>query len=366
MIISKKEAIALIVTLLIMNKQSIAFAETIIIGKGTGIIWEGLPFNVTLSGGMTTSALFQRNGLLTISNIEKGYCLASSKLQNIGGYMAFPIDGIPGVGLVPRATGSSNYTGYKETKEVLSGTIGIPETRGTSTAQSDITAPSGSAWCLPPQNYSTDLFYSTTGPRTAMLSGSWALVADGSQKPGVATLPSMYFNSNGANSTSELSVQILPSSVSLRVSTLDCKVSTPTVINFGAAVRSLQEGKELAIKPVSLVASCGQKSDLINANINLQFRALSGIYKNSSTRLSLDQGGGFITGEISNGITGSGNCDAPNGIHFDSTPARLGTITSNESEKVLSEQVIWRLCSGGNSLPSGRVTASTELLVTFN
>ncbi|MFB6328424.1 hypothetical protein ACE8EZ_20345 [Pantoea deleyi] len=362
----KKSGLIASFSLISISLQSIAFAETIIIGKGSGIIWEGLPFNVALNGSMNSTALFQSDGLLAISNRAKRSCLSSSNLQNIGGYMAFPIDGISGVGLVPRAIGSSNYTNFKENKEILSGTIGIPETKGTSTVQSDITSPSGSAWCLPPQNESTDGFYSKSGSRTAMLSGSWVLVADGSQKPGVGTLPGMYFNSSGFNSDSKLSVQILPSSISLRVSTLDCKVSTPTVINFGAAVRSLQEGKELAVKSVNLVASCGQTSDLINANINLQFRALSGLYKNSATRLALNQGGGFITGEISNGTTGSGNCDAANGIHFDSTPTKLGAISSNENEKVFSEQIIWRLCSGGDNLPSGRVTASTELLVTFN
>lgn len=353
-------------TLVSISLQSTVSAETIIIGKGNGIIWEGLPFNAALNGSIKHTNLFQTDGLLTISNVANGRCLPSSKLQNIGGYMAFPIDGISGVGLVPRATGSSNYTRYEETKEVLSGTIGLPETKGTSTAQSDITARSGYVWCLPPQNRSTDYFYSVSGPRSAMLSGSWALVADGSQKPGVATLPGMYFNSNGYNSESSLSVQILPSSISLRVSTLDCKVSTPTVINFGAAVRSFQEGKELAIKPVNIIASCEQKSDLINANINLQFRALSGLYKNSATRLALNEGGGFITGEISSDTTGSGNCNTDKGIHFDSTPTNLGAISSSENSKVLSEQIIWRLCSGGDSLPSGRVTASTEMLVTFN
>jgi hypothetical protein len=98
----------------------------------------------------------------------------------------------------------------------------------------------------------------------------------------------------------------------------------------------------------------------------VQFRALSGIFDNDKTKLSLAQGGGYITGEIDNGVTGPGTCNASTGITFDSYPFKVGSITSSDASVNYPNQVTWRLCSGGPNLPGGTVRASTEMLVTFN
>ncbi|EOW2413975.1 hypothetical protein ACQ78R_000761 [Yersinia enterocolitica] len=45
---------------------------------------------------------------------------------------------------------------------------------------------------------------------------------------------------------------------------------------------------------------------------------------------------------------------------------KIGNILATEATKVINNQVTWRLCSGGTSLPIGNVTASAEMLVTFN
>lgn len=361
----KAASCSLACLMLIMQPVVSALAETITIGKGTGILWEGLPFNATLSGSLDDHNLVEYYGLLAISD-SRGVCMSTSKLKNIGGYMALPVSGLSGVGLIPRATGTANYTRYTGAQQTLNGTIGLPETKGSSSSQNPVSEPSGYVWCLPPQNSTMQTFYSQPAPRTATLSGDWVLVADGTQQTGQGTLQAIYFGSFSNVGSGDRSTVILPSSINLRISTLECSVSTPTAINFGSVNRSTEAGAELALMPVQLVATCGQDSDRINANINLQFRAISGLYNNEPSRLALNQGGGYITGEIDGGITGSGSCGATTGLKFDNTAIKLGSITSAESSKTLANQVIWRLCSGGSSLPVGAVTASTEMLVTFN
>lgn len=349
---------------LMMLPAAPVLAETITIGKGTGIVWEGLPFNETLSGPMYEKALNNAFGLLAVSDFSRS-CMVT-KLKNIGGYMAYPLSGVSGVGLIPRASGRATYTKYDNSQGTLTGTIGLPETRGASTEQSNITSGYSYAWCLPPKMTNDNEFYSYSGPRTATLSGTWVMVADGTQTAGQVSVPRMYFGSYSNISLGDRTTSILPASLTLRISTLECSVNTPTAIDFGAVSRNPQAGAELAVKPVQLTATCGQSTDRINANINVQFRALSGLYNGTASRLALNQGGGYITGEIDNGVTGSGDCKATTGLRFDNAPIKLGSITSGESSKTLTSQLTWRLCSGGSNVPNGAVTASTEMLVTFN
>ncbi|MGK8665232.1 hypothetical protein [Serratia marcescens] len=350
---------------LIMPVSSPVLAETITIGRGTGILWEGMPFSETLSGSLNSTILVPYYGLLSISNVATR-CMLSSELKNIGGYMALPLSGVPGVGLIPRASGNATYTLNNNSTGRLTGTIGLPETQGSSTEQSNVTSPPDYTWCLPPAMSNNNSFYSSSGPRSSIISGTWVLVADGTQQMGEGTVPTMYFGSFSRSPGGDKKIQILPNNISLRISTLQCSVNTPTAIDFGSVNRSTQSGAELAAKLVPLVATCGQPSDQINANINLQFRAITGLYNSTASRLALSQGGGYITGEIDNGVTGSGGCKATSGLRFDGSVIKLGSITSTESSKTLSNQLTWRLCSGGSDVPSGPVTASTEMLVTFN
>ncbi|KZQ03971.1 hypothetical protein A3N51_05805 [Enterobacter kobei] len=340
-------------------------AETITIGKGTGILWEGLPFNRTLSGPLDHPRLNPSYGLLSVSTFPSR-CMDSSKLTKIGGFMAFPLNGVRGVGLIPRASGRVIYTLKNNSEGRLDGTIGLPETRGASTSQGNIASPPNYTWCLPPATSPNETFYSSSGNRTATLSGSWVLVADGTQQAGEASVPPMYFGSYSSTGSGDRSTTILPTNISLRISTLECSVNTPTAINFGSIIRNTQANAELALKSVQLVATCGQLNNKINANINLQFRAISGLYNSTASRLALNQGGGYITGEIDNGVTGRGDCKATSGLRFDNSLIKLGSITSAESSKTLTNQLTWRLCSGGNNVPIGAVTASAEMLVTFN
>lgn len=349
---------------LILAAASPASAEVITIGKGSGIVWEGMPFNKSISHPLYNTELMTKFGLLSVSS-SRGVCMQTTELKQIAGYMTLPL-GDSGAGLVPRATGSATYTRYNNVRETLTGTVGLPETKGTTTAGVSTRSPSGFQWCLPPSMTDSLYFYSSSAIRTATLAGTWVIVANGNQKSVEVSVPAMFFGSYSRVSEGDKTEQILPSNITLRISTLECTVNTPTAIDFKNVMRNTQAGAELATLTYPLTTTCGQPTDQISANINLQFRALTGLNSGNAARLALRQGGGWITGEISNGVTGSGACTSTSGIPFDNKAVKLGTISSAEASKNLSHQVTWRLCSAGSSLPQGAVDAAAEMLVTFN
>ena len=65
-------------------------------------------------------------------------------------------------------------------------------------------------------------------------------------------------------------------------------------------------------------------------------------------------------------MTGSGSCIATSGLKFDNRQLKIGRITKAQTSLSISNQVTWRLCSGGKDLPLGDVSAAAEMLVTFN
>lgn len=335
-------------------------AESILIGKSAGIVWEGLPFNVTLSGPVGLSTMWYKSALMAITS-RADACVNDNDLITIGGVKAIQI--APGVGLVPRATGTATYTDYDGKIVTYSGTIGLPETRGGNAGE--LSSPAGLQWCLPPSMTNIDKFFKPGSTRTVTISGTWVLITDGSQRSNQTFLPPMYAASFAVQGSDIITKKILPDVIQLRVSTLECNVATPTSIDFGYAKKDLRANTELAIKSYPLTTACSQSSTYPDTNINVQFRAISGMYQGNARRLALDQGGGYITGEISN-VTGSGACDADSGVRFDNTQMKVGTIGITELKKVITNNVTWRLCSGGQSLPSGPVSAAAEMLVTFN
>ena len=357
---------ALCILLLASLGQPAALAETITIGKGTGIVWEGLPFNATLTGRIGGSHVTPDQALVAITS-STYMCQTTAQLSSIAGYQAVKL--APGVGLLPRASASGSYSSGQDILYSISGTLGLPETKGVQTSRFESSAmylPEDRNWCLSPSNTYFGLFFSPDVPRKATISGSWVLVADGNQKAAEITVPIMYAASFGATSSGDRTAAILPSNLKLRISTLECTVNTPTSIAFGGVMKKTQVGAELAVQSYPLITNCGQSSDFIDANINLQFRALSGLYKSAPTRLALRQGGGYITGEIDNGVTGSGNCATTSGLPFDNRQLKIGRITQAETSQSITNQVTWRLCSGGKDLPLGNVSAAAEMLVTFN
>lgn len=338
-------------------------AETITIGKGSGIMWEGLPFNVTLSGPLDDAYTNAALGLLAIST-RFGSCLKPDELTTINGYKTIEI--APGVGLIPRVVGTATYRRDNSNKiSTLTGTIGLPETKGVNDGVA-LNLSASYQWCLSPVSSNTYNYYNKDAMRTAQISGTWVLITDGSQKASEFKTPIMYAGSFAQPKSGDRSASILPSDITLRISTLECTVNTPASIAFGDVAKTTQAGAELGILSYPLITTCGQSSDFINANINLQFRQLSGLYNNAPTHLALNQGGGYITGEIDNGVTGSGSCTATTGLPFDNTQLKIGSITKAQTSTTVTNQVTWRLCSGGQDLPLGDVSAAAEMMVTFN
>lgn len=342
-------------------------AETITIGKGTGIVWEGLPFNVTLTGPMYNGSLFVFYAMAAISSSNTA-CLRVGDLRVVDGYNGLLITS--DVVLVPRAVIAAQYRLSDGTDEQLTGTIGLPDTSGMG-GSTPVVSSASREWCLNPRDATQSDFYDPDFTRTVNFSGTWVMVANGQQKNAEVTVPSMYAASFSYRfQTGSLYSPILPSNITLRISTLECAISTPTEINFGTVERNTTVNSELALLTNPLTVTCSQGMDdastRINANINVQFHPISGLFEGESHRLALTQGGGYITGEIDNAVTGSGACNLNSGVAFDGTQIKVGAISETESNKVLSNQVTWRLCSGGASLPVGPVTAAADMIVTFN
>ncbi len=65
----------------------------ITIGKGSGIVWEGMPFNVNLQGAMVNPNLYPQYGMLSISE-SNSVCMMERSLSMIGGYMALPLKNV--------------------------------------------------------------------------------------------------------------------------------------------------------------------------------------------------------------------------------------------------------------------------------
>jgi len=337
---------------------------TITIGKGSGIMWEGAMFTETLSGPMKDPESNPYFGLLTISS-SRIACDDKSNMREIAGYEAFPLKGVTGVGIVPRAIASATFGLYQGGTGSLSGTLGLPETAGISSTEGKITN-KRHPWCIPATDSAQLKYYDEKANRTATITGTWVIVADGNQTNSEISMPPMYFGSYSRSPYGDKRVEIFPSNITLRINNLECTVSTPTTIDFGTMTRNTLPGAELASRSVPLTTTCGQPSNFINANINVQFRALTGLYEGEPSRLTLKQGGGYITGEIDNAATGSGVCTSTSGVGFDNKPIKLGRISDKQSNIKLTNQLTWRLCSGGSNLPSGDVDAAAEMLVTFN
>ncbi|WMB71224.1 hypothetical protein RA178_12305 [Shewanella oncorhynchi] len=352
-----------------------AVAETIInIGKGSGIVWEGMPFTAT--NYAITSTSYHPNPILDINSsvafinpvdLSVLSCVPDNALTTIAGYKVFKI--AQGVGIIPRAMVTANYVLNNGVPETLTGTIGLPTTQAKTTSGAVITNPlSGMAWCLAPRMSSSANFYQENSYINATVTGTWVMIADGTQVSQSSI--SLYDVNFSTGSVANFNWSpIFSRTTTLRVSTLQCNVSTMGTINFGTVAHNTQNNAELSSLSYPVITQCTQDNSEgtvgVDANINLQFRALTGLYEGNITRLALNEGGGYITGEINN-VTGSGRCSDGTGVPFNSTQLRVGSITNTQTSQNITNQVTWRLCSGGSSLPIGNVTASAEMLVTFN
>ncbi|WP_174634506.1 hypothetical protein [Yersinia thracica] len=341
-----------------------AQAEKITIGKGSGIVWEGLSPHVNESKDTIAAALKSMYGILAVST-SATRCMKPEMLTKIMGIDTVKI--ADGIGIAPRVNVSATYKIQAgNATETLSGTIGVDGTRASSSGGGEVTG-KGYAWCLPPRESNDDNFYQKNEKRTASLDGKWVILADGHQvNHDNIAIPPLYFGSFTLFTADDISQLISPADLTLRVSTLECTVATPTLIDFGSVEYNKKADAELGIITNPMSTTCTQDDDFITSDINVQFRGISGQYKGTPSHLALNEGGGYITGEIKDTNAKNGACGGGGGISFDNSVIKLGEIKDSEPSKTFNNPVTWRLCSGGDDLPDGPVTASTEMMVTFN
>lgn len=341
-----------------------AQAEKITIGKGSGIVWEGLSPHVNESKEKNATTLKSMYGIVAVSTSDTR-CMGPEALTKIMGIDTIKI--ADGIGIAPRVNVSATYKIQAgNTTETLAGTIGVDGTRASSSGGGEVTG-KGYAWCLPPRESNDDDFYQKDEKRTVTLDGTWVIVADGHQvNHDELAIPLLYFGSFTLFNNGDISQLISPANLTLRVSTLECKVATPTLIDFGSVEYNKKADTELGIITNPMSTTCTQDDNFITADINVQFRGISGQYKGTPSHLALNEGGGYITGEIKDTNAKNGACGGGGGISFDNTVIKLGEIKDSEPSKKFDNPVTWRLCSGGDDLPDGPVTASTEMMITFN
>ncbi len=342
--------------LLLFGAQALQ-ANTLTIGKGSGVVFQGAPFatSATLNLGAPTN-ISTTGGAASVTKVTTE-CIRSTDLTTINGIEVLPI--APGIGLVPNA--NFNVTTYMPPGTAyyqMRGTIGLQGTQGTITGGSggDGVIPVGRAWCL---NFSSG---NPNLQQSLSINGTWAIVTDGTQQTGNYTLPPMYAATFVSNDSTAR--DIFPFTT-LRVTAIACSIATTTSVNFGTVARNVRAYTELANFTAPLTVICNQDApDTIDTNINVQFSGK--LFSSNASRLTLDQGGGFITGEIDNGVTGSGTCNATTGINFNYAENNIGVLGASVLNQTYTNQITWRLCSGPGTLPTGLVTASANVAVTYN
>ncbi|CFR12842.1 Uncharacterised protein [Yersinia frederiksenii] len=340
-------------------------AAIIEIGSGSQQ-WAGpaINQNISTSFGDYYMTLNPNYGLVAITGAgipETLGCVKNTALSDVGGIQGYKI--AQGIFLVPQASFTMIYQLSAGLSETMSGTFSNSGVQGIVSGSGNAAAtPVNSAWCLSPRAISTPSFFEEDSVRSGSITGEWVIITDGTQQDGVFPIPEMYFSSSALVSATKASIL---TGYQVKVSTRQCSININKSINFGEVEHNSTFGAELELVKDSLVVGCTQNSANPAANINIKFQANSGLYGSETTRLSLTEGGGYITGEIT-GVTGTGTCNLTQGLKFNGEPMRLGSINAGESSEVFSNELTWRLCSGGDTLPVGNVTASATVDVIFN
>ncbi|HBT2490132.1 TPA: hypothetical protein MBD98_004515 [Klebsiella aerogenes] len=355
--------------------NSSVYAVEILVGPGKGIMWSGNPFNLNVTG---THGSIKHSYYLGLGDLYSGgSCFQAKAVELVDeGFYGYKVT--TGIYIAPRGHVSGQlFYGMKQndptsaSNHIISGTIGYPETKVTDQTGTEWEVPA--AWC--PQLLSV---YPVAGKYKELnMSGDWIIYADGTQIPSTTAYKlKNYFEglirSNAATSvgsdTGNLQLtQLLLSDISVRVIGVQCNINTQINVNFGDILYDAKQNSELASVTSPFSVTCNQGAIPTTVNINASFRANTGYYNGDSTQLALTEGGGYITGEIGKGVTGSGTCVShPSSIKFDQIPIKLATLLSTESSVDENNTITWRLCSGGADLPVGSINATTELSIVFS
>lgn len=347
-----------IFTFSILFFSTYTIAADIVVGPGKGIIWSGLPFNKTFSRIDTSDGPGGNLLLFGIDTASHQYmCSLTPQIESTtDGYLGYKI--AKGIYFIPRAivSGQVPYQqgGTTIQAEKVEGTLGYPDTKMNYGKQP--TNPK--TWCF----QGGTNYRSTQYELKLTISGDWIIWADGTQVPSatIFKIPQLYSRNmfTSAVITAPLTVQVVG---------VQCSVNVPNNVDLGYAEYNATPNAELASAISPFFVSCKQGSVPTTANINASFRANTSIFNTDNTQLALTQGGGYITGEISNGVTGTGACSShPSSINFSQTPIKLMTLPASAPSIDFNSTITWRLCSGGAQLPVGNISSSAELSIVFS
>ncbi|WP_368939959.1 hypothetical protein [Proteus mirabilis] len=384
----KTLALLLLSGLLVMT-SIVQAKEVIIIPKGKGIVWQGKPFSsrvlqeenpyhgsASFGGDVlysdflsVTSTLYVFGGGAWRTCRPYGDITKAGDFVNVQGYDAIVLT--PGLYFAVQGSFNGHYVDARSKKTVnFNGFFGNNKfvTSDAPGSSPKLEIINDKANCVSLRNRAE--LIAGYSKYQAQLTGYWLLIADGTQKTTTASFISGFnlgASTTNANATDQ---SIFPKTTEFKISTLECNINTPTTINFGDVFYSNEAGKELASKMTTIETYCSQGDEVIDSNINLTFRAISGNYGDDKSKLSLKEGGGYITGQLEGAQQSfDGSCGLTGrGIPFDNTTAiKLGHITKDQPSASFINPVLWRLCAAGDGkLPYGKVTASAEVMVTLN
>lgn len=293
-------------------------------------------------------------------------CYNNTQMTDINGIQALKI--AQGVFVVPRTTFTISYKLDNGVQETMSGSLGEPETKGiiSGNGANFLAAQvTDSAWCLTPRSSPVSNFFQVGSERSGSVTGDWIIITDGTQQDGIYTVPIMSFKSRVIAPSNNAYAYF--ASFQIKVSTRQCSININNSIDFGEVEHNSTIRTELGRVNDNLEVGCTQSSVNPSANINVKFQSNSGFFDGEAARLPLNEGGGYITGEIT-GIAGvdNGACNSTGGLKFNSDPIRLGSIGTGAGNVSFPNELTWRLCSGGSTLPVGNVSASATVDVVFN
>lgn len=348
--------IKIIFTFSILFFSTYTIAADIVVGPEKGIIWSGFPFNVTYSRIDVSNGPGINVRKLGIDTKDWQYsCIPTPQIEStVDGYLGYKI--AKGIYFIPRAIVSGQYTSIGSGSGVLlkrEGTLGYPDTK------IDTMLPSNpKTWC-----YGAGNDYRSTKNETKMtISGDWIIWADGTQVPSATIFKIPQFMASVL-----LKSQVITAPLTVQVVGVQCSVNVQNNVDLGYAEYNATPNAELASAISPFFVSCKQGSVPTTANINASFRANTSIFNTDNTQLALTQGGGYITGEISNGVTGTGACSShPSSINFSQAPIKLMTLPASAPSIDFNSTITWRLCSGGAQLPVGNISSSAELSIVFS
>lgn len=354
---AKKNWIILIGIMIYFSFISISMAETLLIRKKSGIVWEGHHYNLRLTGTPTDADSSLGNGIAYISPDTRG-CVTAGNIKTIGGIKAYEVAN--GIGIAPRATVTGSYYLSDGTKEYINGTIGINGTtavlsseKGTRTIHEN----NGFSWCLNPAGNDIN-YYDNSRERDITIKGNWVMVSSKKEgKSGEYPIPAMY--GGGATGKSANSL-LYPSGNIARVNNTTCKINSgkDLEVDFGNIATPANNNSiiQLAQENINLIVECsnapsGQYYYMeFNGEVREENASRLKVRSNTSKELPL-----FITINTACDVTGS--------IYFNGSQLLINYDAGASWQKPVELRA--RLCALPQEIPATSGYANLAISIVF-